>query len=129
MTDTTTLPEPCGEKSPEYFADTKQRVCIRPTGHRLAHTDGECWWGGPVSLNWLAGLMQDDKIVALQARVASLSAENRAMREDTERLDFLIRWFDHHDDFEGSGVRDWDDNTDARAAIDAASAHSRGDQT
>lgn len=40
--------------------------------------------------------------------------------EDGERLDFLIDWLSHHDDLEGSGIRDWDNNADARAAIDAA---------
>lgn len=39
---------------------------------------------------------------------------------DTDRLDLLIEWLGHHDDLEGSGIRDWDDRADARKAIDAA---------
>lgn len=51
---------------------------------------------------------------------AALDAALVALAADSERLDFLIDWLGHHDDLEGSGVRDWDDSADARAAIDAA---------
>jgi hypothetical protein len=39
---------------------------------------------------------------------------------DKERLTFLIRWLGMNDTLEGLGIRDWDDDNDAREAIDAA---------
>jgi len=57
---------------------------------------------------------------------ADLKAAVAELARDRERLDFLLDWLSHHDDLEGSGVRDWDNNTDARAAIDAARATRSG---
>lgn len=46
---------------------------------------------------------------------------------DSEILDWLINWFSFNDTFEGSGVRDWNDNNDARRAISKAmQAHPPG---
>lgn len=61
----------------------------------------------------------------LRKRVADLEAANARLEQDKERLDWLLEWFSFNDDWENSGVRDWDDLVDARIAIDAARAASR----
>lgn len=51
---------------------------------------------------------------------ACLEAAVPELMRDRERLEKLLHWFDMMDDFEGSGLRDWDDHDDARRAIDEA---------
>lgn len=63
----------------------------------------------------------------LACEIERLEKELAEARKDTARLDWLFDWFGMHDDFEGSGVRDWNDNADARQAIDAATTSRQQD--
>jgi hypothetical protein len=51
---------------------------------------------------------------------AAIRHERKLAHRDTERLDFLLNWLAHNENVSKLPVRDWDDNQDARKAIDAA---------
>lgn len=63
----------------------------------------------------VVGHQDSHGVVSLVAR-----AELEQLRADRERLDFLLDWLGLHDDLEGSRIRDWKNNADARVAIDEA---------
>lgn len=53
--------------------------------------------------------------------LARVSTAERDARKDSERLDWVIDRLSFNDPLEAVGlIRDWKDNADARAAIDAA---------
>ena len=64
--------------------------------------------------------LANNERLALRTKTSQIDSLRGQIQQESRRLDFLIDWLGFHDDLEGSGIRDWEDNDDARKAIDEA---------
>ena len=64
--------------------------------------------------------LANNERLALRTKTSQIDSLRGQIQQESRRLDFLIYWLGFHDDLEGSGIRDWEDNDDARKAIDEA---------